>query len=172
MSMPLYHFKGSRYHHDLSLAILTLVTWLREVCHFSTIKLVFFTFLPSSQETSIKYSQFSKRGELRSPPSGGGHITSTIQNSSVRKFVPFFPIHFLFSHLLVSVQSYGYLFWSLDYSPTISLFSLLSLMHIKYQEEGQIYKFSIIIISNTRIRENRRTQRIPQKGGRSGNQLT
>lgn len=28
MSMPLYHFKGSWYHHDLSLVILTLVTWL------------------------------------------------------------------------------------------------------------------------------------------------
>lgn len=44
--IPPYHFKGSWYHHDLWLVILTLITWLRWVCHFSTIKLVFFTFPP------------------------------------------------------------------------------------------------------------------------------
>lgn len=38
-------------------------------------------------------------------------------------------------------------------------------MHIKYQEEGQIYKFSVTIIS-IRIRENRQTQKIPQKKGK------
>lgn len=45
-------------------------------------------------------------------------------------------------------------------------------MHTKYQEEGQIYKFSIKIISITRIRENRRTQKILLKRDRNGYQLT
>ena len=73
-----------------------------------------------------------------------------------KKICPFSPISFLFNHLLITLQSSGYLFWSLDYNPTISLFTLLSLMHINYQGEGQIYKPSIRI-SMTRIRENRQT---------------
>ena len=109
------HTSGTYYQPDLSLLMLILVTWLRYyLSDFSILKLLFFLFsIFYSLERSHYVQLTHKKEQVIFYLLKGGVSTYIIWNYSIRGICLFS----LFSELLVSLWTHGYLFYTLSHNP-------------------------------------------------------
>lgn len=119
---------GKWFQYDLSMVILTLITWLRWclLC-FSTIKLLFCIFhVLFFWNWASKSSPYSRSGELYSPSFRMESLHNLFQILFCWGDFSLLPIH-IFIQLFISVWTNGYLSHSLSYKPILLCYFVIQI---------------------------------------------